>query len=170
MEREAQAIYWQNHKEELAAMGGSFSTEGLEGQELVQGNGNRGQGNGGQGDSAFMDSGSGPSEAAPWDMLMAQASGGGIGTDGGFGDQAAGLDKTSSKAPARRPVLSRQADKRISRSLTRAGRAGARTGTAGLARIRNIRSNVPITRMSYMDVTLKTSPWRLRRLTGRLGK
>ena len=97
MEREAQAIYWQNHKEELAAMGGSFSTEGLEGQELVQGNGNRGQGNGGQGDSAFMDSGSGPSEAAPWDMLMAQASGGGIGTDGGFGDQAAGLDKTSSK-------------------------------------------------------------------------
>ena len=78
--------------------------------------------------------------------------------------------KLHQKAPARRPVLSRQADKRISRSLTRAGRAGARTGTAGLARIRNIRSNVPTTRMSYMDVTLKTSPWRLRRLTGRLGK
>lgn len=96
MEREAQAIYWQNHKEELAAMGGSFSTEGLEGQELVQGTG--GQGNAGNG---FMDPGAGVPESAPWDMLMAQASAGDVGSDGDTGQgNAAGFDGTSSKGAA----------------------------------------------------------------------
>ena len=67
IEREAQAIYWKNHKEELAAMGG-FSSEGLEGQELLkQTSGQK---------EAFMGK---PEDSAPWDMLMAQAASGDIG-------------------------------------------------------------------------------------------
>ena len=67
IEREAQTIYWKNHKEELAAMGG-FSSEGLEGKELLkQTSGQK---------EAFMGK---PEDSAPWDMLMAQAASGDIG-------------------------------------------------------------------------------------------
>ena len=79
MEREAQAIYWQNHREELEAMGASFSTQGLEGQELLSGNGGR------SGQDSYLDAGQGP-EGAPWDALMAQAASGDVGDGSAPGD------------------------------------------------------------------------------------
>jgi len=68
IEKEAQAIYWRNHREELEAMGG-FSAEGLEGKELLK------QTAGPQ--DALMEA---PQDGAPWDMLMAQAASGEVGS------------------------------------------------------------------------------------------
>ena len=68
LEKEAQAIYWRNHREELEAMGG-FSAEGLEGKELLK------QTAGPQ--DALMEA---PQDGAPWDMLMAQAASGEVGS------------------------------------------------------------------------------------------
>ena len=79
MEREAQAIYWQNHKEELEAMGASFSAQGLEGRELLAGKGGK------SGQDSYMDAGQGP-EGAPRDALMAQAASGDVGDGGAPGD------------------------------------------------------------------------------------
>ena len=72
LEREAQAVYWQNHREELEAAGAAFSSQGLEGQELVAEKGIRG------GQAQFMETQAAP-EGAPWDALMSQAVGGDVG-------------------------------------------------------------------------------------------
>lgn len=79
MERETQAICRQNHKEELETMGASFSTQELEGQELLAGKGGR------SGQDSYMDAGQGP-EGAPWDALMAQVASGDVGNGGAPGD------------------------------------------------------------------------------------
>ena len=174
MEREAQAIYWQNHREELEAMGASFSTQGLEGQELLSGNGGR------SGQDSYLDAGQGP-EGAPWDALMAQAASGDVGDGSAPGDNggrsgAPGSPKAREARPERdslgrdnqaRAAARSRALREISLSSIRGARAGAGIRTAVSATTRSTLSSVPTTPMCSTDVTLRTSPWRLRRSTGK---
>jgi len=66
IEREAQAIYWQNHRRELEAAGADEGLEGADGGRRTEEGAVDGFMGAGAGDFAIA-------EPAPWDMLMVQA-------------------------------------------------------------------------------------------------
>lgn len=174
MEREAQAIYWQNHREELEAMGASFSTQGLEGQELLSGMA------AGQARIPIWTQARGR-RARPgmhlWPRLLP-----GMWETGarleitGAGQGRLVRPKAREARPERdslgrdnqaRAAARSRALREISLSSIRGARAGDGIRTAVSATTRSTLSSVPTTRMCSTDVTLRTSPWRLRRSTGK---
>ena len=76
------------------------------------------------------------------------------------------LGRDNQPSQARAAARSR-ALREISPSSTRGARAGDGIRTAVSATTRSTLSSVPTTRMCSTDVTLRTSPWRLRRSTGK---
>ena len=80
--------------------------------------------------------------------------------------QAARPSQANRASQARAAARSR-ALRELSLSLAKGARAGEGIRTAALATTGNTRSSVPTTRMCSTDGTLRTSPWRLRRSTGK---
>ena len=98
---------------------------------------------------------------ATWEMELHQEK---------MGDRQALLPSPAmreTEASQARAAARSRALREISPSSTKGAKAGEGIRTMVSAMIRNIPSSVPTTRMCSMGGTLRTSPWRLRRLTGK---
>lgn len=161
LEREAQAIYWQNHKDELENASGG---ENISQTVAKSDNGEKKTHNS---NAAIMDI---PMpEAAPWDALMDQAASGNVpGNDETISPVSDGIKPVDAgKTAAAKP---QSGGKMENLSLTKAEKAGEEIKTPALEKTGSFLLNVPIIRMYFTAVILKMTLWRLRRSTERSEK